>query len=109
MRNLRRTSLAVGLSLALLSTGTVIADGAGSGEELAQKVHAAISANDVAAISALYNWEGVPPEIADQLKDAVEVMAGDPVLKVEVRSLPADFPMVQELGDQKFVQNVDVS
>jgi hypothetical protein len=94
--------------LSILYSGVAMAGGAASGDALAEKVHAAISAKDVAAISALYNWEGVPPEIAGQLKEAVQGMAQEPVLRVEVRPLPKDFPMVQELGEQKFVQNVDL-
>ena len=89
-------------------TGSASAAGATSAEELATKVQEAITAKDAAAISALYNWDGVPPDIAGQLQEAVEGMTGEPVLKAEVRPLPGDFPMVQELGDQKFVQNVEL-
>ena len=73
-----------------------------------QKIALVLTAKDAEAISALYNWEGVSPEIASQLKEAVQGMTQDPVLKVEVRPLPKDFPMVQELGEQKFVHNVDL-
>lgn len=101
-------AMILALCLSIVCCGDAFAGGAASGDALAEKVHAAISAKDAAAISALYNWEGVPPEIASQLEEAVQGMTQDPVLRVEVRPLPEDFPMVQELGDQKFVQNVDL-
>ena len=94
--------------LSILCSGAALAGGAASGDALAEKVHAAISVKDAEAISALYNWEGVPPEIAGQLQEAVQGMTQDPVLKVEVRPLPEDFPLVQELGEQKFVHNVEL-
>jgi hypothetical protein len=94
--------------LSILCSGVALAGGAASADALAEKVHAAITAKDAEAISSLYNWEGVPPEIAGQLKEAVQGMTQDPVLRVEVRPLPEDFPVVQELGEQKFVQNVDL-
>ena len=103
-----RKAIILAFCLSTLNSGAALADGAASGDALAEKVHAAIFAKDAEAISALYNWEGVPPEIASQLQEAVQGMTQDPVLRVEVGPLPKDFPMVQELGEQKFVQNVDL-
>lgn len=104
----QQTAMILAACLSILFAGGALAGGAESGDALAEKVHAAISAKDAEAISALYNWEGVPPDIAGQLKEAVQGMTEDPVLRVEVRPLPEDFPMVQELGEQKFVHNVDL-
>ncbi len=67
-----KIALVLTVYLSIMCSGVALAGGAASGDALAEKVHAAISAKDAEAISALYNWEGVSPEIASQLKEAVQ-------------------------------------
>jgi hypothetical protein len=75
---------------------------------LASKVAAAIAAMVSAAIASLYNWDGVPPDIAQALKEAIAGMLDEPVRKADVRPVPKDFEAVQELGDKRYKQNLEV-
>ena len=52
------TAMILTVFLSVLGAGVALAGGAASGDALAEKVHAAISAKNAEAISALYNWEG---------------------------------------------------
>lgn len=91
-----------------LCSNLALADGAKSPDELALKVKQAITAKDSKTISALYNWEGVDPDIAKQLKESIKYLLEEPARKVEARPLPKDFQAVQELGDKRFKQNLKV-
>lgn len=83
-------------------------DGASSAEELASKVQEAIAAKDAKAIGALYDWTGVAPDIAKLLRESIETMLDEAPRKGEVRSVPADFQPIQELGDKRYRQNLNV-
>lgn len=103
MKLLFRVILAA--SFSVLCVESAFAGGSKSPQELASDVHQAILDKNPEAISALYNWEGVDPDIGAQLKDAIEYMVEEPVRKVEVRSLPDDYQEVQEMGDRRFTQH----
>jgi len=92
----------------LMCTNFAIADGAKNPKELASKVKQAIVAKDSKTISALYNWEGVKPDIEKQLKESIEGMLEEPARKAEVRPLPKDFQAVQEMDGKEFKQNLKV-
>lgn len=91
-----------------LCFGTAMAGGAKSPEELASKVKQAIADKDSKTISALYNWAGVQPDIEKQLKESIEMMLEEPARKAEVHPVPDDFQAIQEMGDERYSQNLKV-
>lgn len=96
------------LSVSILCINSAVAGGAESPEELASSVHQAILDKDSEAISALYNWQGVEPDIKALLNDAIEYMLEEPVHKAKVGPVPDDFHEVQEMGGKRFKQNLKV-
>ena len=92
----------------VLGANYALAEGAGSPKELASKVKEAVASKDSKTISALYNWEGVAPDIEKQLKEAIAGMVEEPALKAEVRPLPQDFAQVQEMDGKQYTQNLKV-
>ena len=106
MKFLTKILLSV-LALILYST-PALAEGAKSPEELASKVKQAIVDKDSKTISALYYWEGVDPGIEKQLKESIVMMLEEPPRKADVIPVPDNFQAVQEMGSQRFSQNLKV-